>query len=181
MEELMKKSYALFMAFDKAFKNNWGPLEIAAEYHIQIGHLGVSLVENKLIDIDISSVKEPARNLSHIPDELSDCIFQLLTLSHFLKISPQPVSHLPKDYLSDYFLLTLLSGQLKDSLLIIQNKKFNHLRNENLFLKSKINTSLGILLSLYKRLGLDYKREFIKMQKNTMIFLKHKTEESRER
>lgn len=53
--------------------------------------------------------------------------------------------------------------------------------NENLFLKSKINTSLGILLSLYKRLGLDYKREFIKMQKNTMIFLKHKTEESRER
>lgn len=171
MNKLKKQAYTLFCAFDKTFNNKWGTLEVACEYCIQLGHLGIVLSQDKLIDLDINNIKEPKRNLHNISDELSDCLLQLLTLCTLLKITPVLKKQPAINFTQNYGQLIIMAAQIADSTMIINKRKFALNRNEKEFISSRINKSFNIIITMFSSLGYDHQKEFIKMTKATQLFL----------
>ena len=173
-EHCLKKAISLKEEFKVLEKNDWNSLTVLLELNVQIGHL-INVLHD---DIEI---KEEGRMIDNIGDEISDVLLQLSYLSYLEKVEFDDIAKY-EDYKYDKVEgLSVLSGQLTETLMEKYEYRFDKPRvgfdSLESFIKDRIVKMIIIALNVGTKHNLDMIKEFNDMCDNALEFIASKVEQ----
>lgn len=149
IESYQERASEIKKSFHK-IENNWDLANENQELYLQLGHLLNAISKKHNILTRFEFLIEQRRKIDSIPDELADVFLSLFSiasksekdlLSCVINIDNDTILHSNIDSMELCICLCILCGQLSESIMLLENKRFNSMdKNEELM---KLHNKIG--------------------------------------
>lgn len=154
----------------------WSFKKGCMELFVQIGHL------SQILNVSGNYYIEKGRNIVHVEDEISDCIFQVIALMLFFNLNDEKIfssfqMEIQEKNENEIFLnLILVASQLMESIMRIEGDRFSCTRkpfypSESEFISLKLSEAISLLKKLAELKKIHIINAFKRMHQDTVKFL----------